>query len=236
MENSKLKPEILMPHFVFLPGTLCDERVWKFQTQEFTDNIVVNLRIQNTQEAMLDAVKAVQAKRFILVGFSMGGHIAQEFALAYPERVSHVISIASSSEGYPKEEKEVSIKAKEFIKKGLFKGITDRRLKEFLHPKAYENQELRNLIHSMSGEDAAQVYLGQLDATLERRDLSKEIGSLKMPFIAIGGEDDKIVSKESILRIKDHNSAADIHIVSECGHFVPLEKPEVVNGILRSLL
>jgi pimeloyl-ACP methyl ester carboxylesterase len=86
----------------------------------------------------------------------------------------------------------------------------------------------------MSGEDAAQVYLNQLNATLERRDLSDEVGKIKCPLTVIGGKEDKVVSKESILRVKDHNPNAVVHIIEDCGHFVPLEKPEELNAILSS--
>ncbi len=223
-----------MTYAVFLPGTLCDERLWHNQLHLFPDYTIVNLRVQDSEEAMLEAIAAVPANEFILIGFSMGGHLAFEFTLKYPERVKKLFVIGSSCEAYPPEEKALAALARDAIKKGLFKGVTDRRLRDFLAPSSYDKKELRELIHSMSGENAAQVYLNQLNATLERRDLSNEVGKIKCPLTVIGGKEDKVVSKESILRVKDHNPNAVVHIIEDCGHFVPLEKPEELNAILSS--
>ena len=147
-----------MTPIVFLPGTLCDERVWHHQTAVFQNSFVVNLRVQESLDEMLDSVANVPFKLFILVGFSMGGYVAQEFTLRFPDRVKKLILIGSSCEGYPPDEKEIILKALPMIRKGMFKGLTEKRLREFLHPKSYDDSTIRNLIHSMAGTDAGAVY------------------------------------------------------------------------------
>jgi pimeloyl-ACP methyl ester carboxylesterase len=218
--------------FVFLPGTLCDERLWKHQTSRFSPHYVVNLRNQESIQEMLESVAQSPFESFILVGFSMGGYIAQEFALKYPQRVEKLAIIGCSSEGYPADEKAIAMKAFPLLKQGLFKGITDRRLRDFLHPQAYENAELRALIQSMAGPDANAVYFRQLSATLERRDLSKEVRNIQCPVLFIAGIDDRIVSFASIDRSMERFPRANILALDDCGHFVPLEKPEEVNEAL----
>jgi len=130
-----------MTSLVFLPGTLCDERLFKYQIEKFPNAHVVNLRTQNTLDEMIETVTLVPYEKFVIVGFSMGGSVAQEFTLKYPARVQHLVVIGSSALGYPAHEREIVLKAKPMIDKGLFKGITERRLKEFLHPKNYERKE-----------------------------------------------------------------------------------------------
>jgi pimeloyl-ACP methyl ester carboxylesterase len=225
-----------MQHLVFLPGTLCDQRLWQFQQSRFPLSTVVNLRTQSTVEEMLHSIADVPFPSFILIGFSLGGYIAQEFALKNPQRVTQLVLIGSSAKGYPESEKELFLKSRPLIEAGLFKGITDRRLKEFLHPKSYVHPELRALIHSMAGPDAAKVYLRQVDATLNRPDLSEKLKSLHCPLTAIGGMQDQIVSFEEILALKNYVPNANIEILEECGHFVPLEKPDEVNAILSKII
>lgn len=222
-----------MGPFVFLPGTLCDERLWHHQTAEFKEHTVVHLRTQSTLEAMIQAVADVPFEFFVLVGFSMGGYVAQEFALKHPARVKKLILMGSSSEGYPPHEKEIILRALPQIERGLFRGLTEKRLKEFLHPKSYEDVGIRNLIHSMAGVDAGEVYFRQLKATLDRRNLSTEIGKIRCPISVIAGKDDKIVPVESILRMERYAPQAEINVLPDCGHFVPLEKPERVNELIH---
>lgn len=225
-----------MKSVVFLPGTLCDERMWDSQVREFPNSVVVNLRTQNTLEEMLDSVYSVAFDSFVLVGFSMGGYVAQEFALRYAERVEHLVLMGSGTQGYPVKEQEIILKARPLIEQGLFKGVTDKRLREILYPDSYAKPGLRELIHAMAGPDAAQVYLRQLDATFGRRDLSAEIGELACPLTALGGQQDIMVPPEDIQVFEKLVPGAKVHIVDKCGHFVPLEQEERVNEILRSVI
>lgn len=220
---------------VFLPGTLCDERLWHYQQKEFPVSTVVNLRTQNSIEEMLESIREVPYEKFVLVGFSLGGYVAQEFAFSEPERVAHVVLLGSAAQSYPEKEKLAAISARPFIEKGLFKGITDRRLREFLHPASYKNQELRDLIHSMSGPDAGEVYLRQTNATMDRADFTEKLKLLKCPLTAIAGREDKIVDVEEILKLKliDH---FQVYVLENCGHFVPLEKPNELSDILRQVI
>ncbi|QDK37566.1 alpha/beta fold hydrolase [Bdellovibrio sp. NC01] len=221
---------------VFLPGTLCDERLFAAQVRLFSQAIVVDLRHSDSVDQMIEAVGAVNVAKFVLLGFSMGGYIAQEFALKYPERVEKLIVMGSSSEGYPEEEKRIVESSIEIIKKGKFTGITDKRLKEYLYPSSYENTELRQVIHDMAGPDAKEVYLRQLRATLDRRELKHEMNHLSLPALFVGGADDKIVPFTSIERSANVVPKGQLAKISECGHFIPLEQPEALNKSITDFL
>ncbi len=224
------------PLLVFLPGTLCDEQLWKYQTAVFPNHRVVSLRHQSSIPEMIDSVSAVEARSFVLIGFSMGGHIAQEFAIRFPERVEKLVIIAASSEGYPPEEKRKVSASLELIRRGTFTGISDRRLRDFLHPKAYANEEVRRTIHGMSGNDAKEVYLRQLEATLDRPHLLASMKDLKMDVTFIAGREDQIVPLPSITRSQQNVPNAKIFVIEECGHFVPLEHPGQLNQLLLKLV
>ncbi len=213
---------------VFLPGTLCDERIFKFLTPLFPEHMIVDLRTPPTIEEMIKSVEQVPYEKFILIGFSMGGHIAQEFALKFPDRVEKLIVMGSSSEGYPIDERKIVESSIGLIERSKFTGITDKRLKEYLHPHSYENHEIKETIQSMAGADAKEVYLRQIKATLDRRDLKTDLKSMSLPVLFLAGADDHIVPLASIQRSADNISSARIAVIEECGHFVPLEKPQEV--------
>lgn len=223
------------PLLVFLPGTLCDEQLWKHQTSVFKNHQIVSLRHQSSIPEMIDSVSAVPARRFVLIGFSMGGHIAQEFAIRFPERVEKLIVIAASSEGYPPEEKKKVSTFLDLIRRGTFTVISDRRLREFLHPKSFENDQIRQTIHGMSGSDAKEVYLRQLSATLDRPNLLASMRDLQIDVTYIAGREDQIVPLPSIVRSQQNILNAKLFVIEECGHFVPLEQPFELNQILQKL-
>jgi pimeloyl-ACP methyl ester carboxylesterase len=122
------------------------------------------------------------------------------------------------------------------IKQSKFTGITDRRLKDFLHPKSYDDVEMKQLIHDMAGPDAKEVYLRQLTATLDRRDLTEEIKNLHCLVWYLAGADDKIISLSSIERSQQATPHSKLFTIKDCGHFIPLEQPDKVNQILLTLL
>lgn len=223
-------------NIVFLPGTLCDERIFTHQMPIFPQHQVISLRVQTTIDEMVKSVEAVSFEKFTLIGFSMGGHIAQEFALKHPERVEKLIIIACSSEGYPVEEKKIVQGSLALIEKSKFTGITDKRLKDYLYPTSYENQEIKDLIQSMAGIDAKEVYLRQTKATLERRNLKADLKNLNLPVLFIAGAQDQIVPLESIRRSAENISGALLVEVEECGHFVPLEQATELNQTLEEFL
>lgn len=216
---------------VFLPGTLCDETLWTHQAPLFTQKQIISLRTQSTVAEMIKSVAQASFDSFNLIGFSMGGYIAQEFALAFPERVKDLVVIGASSMGYPEEEKAIVRSSIGMIRKGSFTGISDRRLKDYLDESTYTNVELRQFIQKMGGDDAKDVYLRQLEATLDRRVLLADMAQLQVPTLFVAGENDKIVSLESI-KASRLNAKADLAIVPHAGHFVPLEQPDDVCDIL----
>lgn len=225
---------ILTPS-IFLPGTLCDETLWAHQTPLFSRKQIVSLRAQNSVAEMIKSVAQSSFDSFNLIGFSMGGYIAQEFALAFPERVKHLIIIGASSMGYPHEEKAVVSSSIQMIKQGNFSGISDKRLKDYLDQTSYDNVELRRYIQKMGGSDAKEVYLRQLEATLERRMLLSDMANIKVPTLFVAGQNDKVVSLASIEK-SSINAKAKLEVVSHAGHFIPLEQPAIVNKILLNTL
>ena len=225
-----------MNHCVFLPGTLCDERIFAYQYEMFPEHTIIDLRHSSSMEEMVNKVADVSADKFVLIGFSMGGHVAQEFSLKFPERIEKLVVIGASSEGYPLDEKKLVLSTLPLIEKGTFRGITDKRLKDYLAPTSYEKPELKKLIQDMGGPDAKEVYLRQIKATIDRRDLTSELRSLSTPVLFVGGVEDKIVSIESIERSAKYPLNSQFVAFQDCGHFIPLERPEKLNQILRDFL
>lgn len=221
---------------VFIPGTLTDERVFKYQTPLFKNYKIINVRVQESLDEMLETVNQVSFEKFHLIGFSMGGYIAQEFTVKQPDKVCSLTMIASSALGYPKHEKELVLKTLPLIKPGVFKGITKKRLKEFFGSDAYQNLEIKSLIKEMAGVDAAEVYLRQLKATFERRNLTKELSEINIPKNFIAGIDDLIVPLESMEESSQSVLKSKLLKIKNCGHFITLERPSILNDILKNLI
>ncbi len=92
---------------VLLHGIGADRTMWHFQMEAFTGNgfyviapdllghgqssKVKHLELQDWENQILDLLRAHQRETGILVGVSMGGVIAQSFAVNHPEMVSQLV-------------------------------------------------------------------------------------------------------------------------------------------------
>lgn len=84
-----------MNHIVFLPGLGCDETLFSHQEKNLQKEYITKTLVCNTKDRMADHVKFVldnSPDKFILVGHSFGGWIAQWVAIDAPERISLIWS------------------------------------------------------------------------------------------------------------------------------------------------
>lgn len=73
---------------IFLPGSLCDERVFADQLREIDQPCeVADLTLDDSIMAMATRVLREAPPRFALVGLSLGGIVAAEIARLASERV-----------------------------------------------------------------------------------------------------------------------------------------------------
>ena len=94
---------------VLLPGFMCDEDLWTDMariSQKLGTVHYGNVYEDDTLEGMARRVLDGSPKRFVLIGFSMGGFVSRVLSLTAPERVTGVAFVASSARGYSVEETE----------------------------------------------------------------------------------------------------------------------------------
>lgn len=87
------------PHFVFIPGFMLNESLWDDMFEYFPEHWNIHkasLEEGHSIEKIVENIVKNAPKKFILIGFSLGGYIARFLINQYPERVSALILIASS--------------------------------------------------------------------------------------------------------------------------------------------
>lgn len=224
---------------VFLPGKLCDGRLWAASMAELADivnPIFVDLDTQNTLEEMLQTVSDCCPGKFVLIGFSMGGYIAQEFAIQSPEKLLGLALVGISAEAYSDEEKAYQMQIISHVRKSRFNGLSEAALRKFIHPSNYNNKYITNLIKDMARKSGTNTFLSQHMATINRRSRLDELPKISCPILVIGSRDDKAVPIEDVKKMVSRIPRTEFHVLEECGHMIPLEQPDVLNHLLRNWL
>ncbi|MHA4871291.1 alpha/beta fold hydrolase [Duganella sp. PWIR1] len=216
----------------FVPGTLCDERMWGRLLPLLGDGFEFNhvpLHKARSREQMQELISAHAAPKANLVAFSLGAYLAVEFALANPERVNSLVIIASSAKGLQEKEKATRLRIIPLLEKNQYTGMTQMRLREILAPEHMDDPAIVDVIQQMAVELGKDVLLTQFRTTIERPDLMRRTGELRCPVMIVASEQDKLVAADDVREFTTYNATAQLHMLTEgTGHMIPLEAPQAL--------
>ena len=167
------------------------------------------------------------AKKMHLVGLSMGGRIARNFALRHPERL-HSLVLAGTSPG--------------------FNALSGDEVKRFVAERRNSTPEsIRRLLGSRAAPDAydrimdsvKRVHPESLLKTLEAsvaQDRAAPIEKIEVPTLVVTGSEDTLyapsISQDMARRIPN----ARLVVMKGLGHLTNLEQPEEFNQVVMEFL
>lgn len=168
-------------NLAFLPGTMCDYRVWapvRALLEPHFSTSYMATETRPTRAGMLELIdSAARAARPLhLVAFSMGGYLALEYALNHPGRVASLVTVASSAFGLTEREAAERARALELLEKHEYRGISPARINQFVHPSRQSDSAIVGLIRAMDGDLGKTVLVNQLRETSTRASLASRLG------------------------------------------------------------
>lgn len=221
-----------MTRLDFIPGTLCDERMWSrlepLLGGDFTCNHVP-LHEARTRLEMKQLIATHTAPTGNIVAFSLGAYLAIEHAVAHPERVKSLVLIASSAKGLKPAEVLARERIVAMLERNAYAGMSRQRLRELLHPSHVDDETIAGTIQQMALDLGKEVLLTQFATTIDRPDLMERLSELSFPVLIIGAEDDNLVPPEDLRQMAANFTHATLHMLGGAtGHMIPLEAPEAL--------
>jgi pimeloyl-ACP methyl ester carboxylesterase len=215
----------------FLPGTMCDQRLWKPVWQRLIPRFscdYVSVETQTTRAGMLNLIHSVASmgEPLHLVAFSMGGYLAFEYALANPGRVASLITVASSAFGLTDREKADRARAIAMLERHDYRGMPTTRLNQFVHPSRQSDPAVTDTIRAMDRDLGKPVLMAQLKETSTRASLAARLPELEIPILLIGADSDPFVPTSAIDQMAELIPNARSLIARDAGHMIPLEQPD----------
>ncbi len=164
----------------------------------------------------------------ILVGNSLGGAIAIGYALAYPDKVSHLILMATGGV----EEREIyfateGIQAMVKYPMGspeFTKEVLGDLLKLLVFDPKHVTQELID-----ERWQILQIQNAQVLASMQIPNLTDRLQELSIPILGFWGYQDKFCPISGAHTIISQCNDARVNMLSQCGHWVMIEHSEYFN-------
>lgn len=227
-----------MTRLDFIPGTLCDERVWSRLTPLLGGGFECNfipLYKARSRLQMQELISAHSAPAAHLVAFSLGAYLAIEHALAHPERVKSLILIANSAKGLEPAEVQARERIVTMLERNAYAGMSNARLRELLHDTHLGDQSIVGIIQDMALDLGKEVLMAQFSSSIDRPDLMNRLSELSCPVLIVGAADDHIVNAADLRKMAARFNHADLRILDQdTGHMIPLEAPQALaDAMLR---
>jgi pimeloyl-ACP methyl ester carboxylesterase len=82
----------------------------------------------------------------------------------------------------------------------------------------------------------AAAYVRQNNAMIARSDLRPVLPTIQVPTAVMVGEHDRMTPPPCSREITGAIKGASLHLIPECGHLPPIEKPRIIAERLRELI
>jgi pimeloyl-ACP methyl ester carboxylesterase len=185
---------------------------------------------------LLDALQVPSAHVF---GISMGGMIAQELALAYPERVGALVLGCTSSGGSRaagsarlKDEiadfqqlSETGLPDLQWFSEFLKRLFTDEAL-------ARSESNLQDFVLSLIRFPPTPHGMRNQSLAIAAHDAYDRLPQIRHPTLVITGDEDSLIHPENSALLADRIPNAELRVFHGLKHAFHLERPDLVNSLI----
>jgi pimeloyl-ACP methyl ester carboxylesterase len=226
--SASVEPELLLLHALPLDGSMWAGQMALLPGATYAPTLYA--LGDSVEEWAAAALTLVKGDRLIVVGCSVGGSCALEVAVAAPDRVAALVLIGTKAAHRPDPALHAYALAT-LQRKGL-----EEAWRLFWAPL------FSNSAGSWVIEDAKRMALRQspqdvargVTAFHSRPSRDQFLAKFPRPIVVVTGAED-IAPAVSAAQARSARQGR-LHIIPACGHYGPLERPEVVNTILRAVI
>lgn len=224
---------------VFLPGMMCDARVFGPQIADLSTDIGVMVapvgggeRIEEIASSLLDMLP----QRVALAGLGLGGVVALELLRRAPDRVTRIALIGT----HPLAETPVVSAAREpeivKVRAGQLGAVMAARLEQAGLAEGVQKEIVTTLALDMARRQGAEVFVRQSRALQRCKDQQATLRQCKLPALVLCGAQDRLAPPKRHESMAELLPNADLVVLESAGHLPTLEQPDSVTAALREWL
>lgn len=229
---------------VFCHGFTTTSEFWRNQVKEFSQNrrvVLINLPGHGVSPAphgrsySIDAFvqdleqvfDTLDIDKAILVGLSMGGTVAQKFALRNPQRLNALVLVGATPHGLG-----ADVKAENVLAGIRELGVANAS--QLVIERSFGSRASAGLIDFAKQEVIQTPEHVAIEAieSLNRADSRAQLCEIKLPTLIVCGIEDQITPPSESRLLADGIPGAKLVLIEGAAHFPMLECPEEFNQTL----
>ena len=186
---------------------------------------LIKTNVKNLTKFLKEFMEHKGIDSAILLGNSLGGHIALYFTKHNPEKVNALV-LTGSSGMYEK------AMGDSFPKRGNYEYIEQKARDVFYDP-TVATKELVDDVYSTVNDRMKALKTLSIAKSAIRHNMKNDLPEMKHPTCLIWGKQDTVTPPEAAEEFHKLLPNSDLFWLDKCGHAAMMEKPEEFNNILH---
>jgi pimeloyl-ACP methyl ester carboxylesterase len=198
--------------------------------------------VQPSMETLAEDVVALLehlgiAGPIVLGGLSMGGYVAQAFAVACPERLRGLILMDTRAvNDAPEMARNREETADDVLKTGDVSKVVEPMIARLFAAETLADPERIAPLKAVMEATSPQGIAGALRCMAVRPDRRRDLADIRVPTLVLVGAEDAIAPPTEAQAIADAISDSRFVVIPQAGHMAPWENPEMVNAAILDFL
>ncbi len=227
------------PAIVFLPGMMCDARLFAPQIAELARSRTLHLPPltgADTTQGLAQRILTKAPDRFALAGLSMGGIIAMEIMAAAPERVERLALLDTNPCSELPESRARRERQVDSVRGGRLAEVMRDEMKPNYLAEGPHKRRILDLCMEMALDLGPDVFVSQSLALRDRPDRQEVLRGVQVPTLILCGREDRLcpIARHELMR--DLIPDSRLEIIEGAGHLPVLEQPQRTNEAISTWL
>ena len=241
------------PVIIFIHGFPLNKSMWNIQVEALKENyrvIAYDIRGHGNSDPGIDEffielfvldllrlMEKLKIEKSMLCGLSLGGYIALNAVLKYPDRFDGLILNDTQCIADTPEIKENRCIAIINIKEKGVEQYADESVKKLFASESFTKKknvitEVKDMIISTT----KQSLCNTLHALAERKETCDQLPEINIPVLIMVGKEDKITPIAAAQQMHEKILNSKLEIIQQAGHLSNLENPTAFNTHLVKFL
>lgn len=189
---------------------------------------LIKTKVSSFAKYIAEFIEHKQYKDVILLGNSLGGHIALVTQKFHPENIAAMV-LTGSSGLYE------NSMGGSYVKRHSYEYVKEKAEDVFYDPKV-ATKELVDEIFETISDRAKVIRTLAIAKSAIRHNMSKDIPNINIPVCLIWGKQDTVTPPEVAEDFHELIPDSDLFWIDKCGHAAMMEHPDKFNELLYAWL